>query len=58
MALRIRGGITGAGTRTIKETVKEPWTCSQGHENKPSHTRCFTLGCNERRDVALRRAAA
>jgi hypothetical protein len=23
-----------------------------GHENKPSHTRCFTLGCNERRDSA------
>jgi hypothetical protein len=50
MALRVRGGITGAGNRPAPyEVPKEPWTCSHGHENKGNHTRCFTLGCNERR---------
>lgn len=55
MALRIRGGITGAGNRTVKEIKREPWTCANGHENKWNHTRCFTLGCNVPRE---RKAAA
>lgn len=50
MGLKVYNGMTGAGCKTLKEARTEPWTCANGHENKPSHTRCFTLGCNLPRD--------
>lgn len=47
MALKIRGGITGAGEkRPPHEGRKAPWTCVNGHENPRYATRCLTLGCN------------
>jgi hypothetical protein len=51
MSLRVRidDGGSHAGHRIVTEP-KSPWTCSQGHANKGTWTRCMERGCNERRD--------
>lgn len=57
MGLKVYNGMTGAGCKApLKEARTEPWTCANGHVNKPSYTRCFTLGCNVEREPKERAA--
>lgn len=50
LRVKIDDGGTNAGNRPpLAEQRHDTWRCSEGHDNKPNHTRCMTSGCNERR---------
>lgn len=47
--LRVNGGPANSGIKLPLKEKHQPWTCSEGHDNKGNWTRCLTPGCNEKR---------
>lgn len=47
MLIKVAGG-TNAGRKREHKPPK-PWTCRDGHDNKPYASRCLTSGCLEKR---------
>lgn len=48
LAVNVPGG-ANSGCKQPKREPSTAWTCTHGHDNKGTWTRCLTVGCNEKR---------